>query len=303
MAKNIYMSNEDIDSVVEELRASLIGMRCCGSVNISKQFVSDNRTATINFTPVAWSKMSALVARYDTEVQWHGKVRRVSDNAFEVFDIIVPPHEVSGTTVVSSYAPYTEWVNSLDDDTFNAIRFHGHSHVNMSVSPSGVDNKYRSDLVTQLPKPTGDMDVFYIFMIVNKSHEWSAEIFDLTNNALYGTNDINIDVQFEDGSLDEFIDEAKKVAVRAYENRAGSYYSYGGSSSSYPTSVTPVYGGKAADHVGSTSKQSSKNTSRQKRNQSNTASNGNSKSYGSYYGSYYDYHDDDGYSGFYRGDY
>lgn len=253
MAKKIYMTDDDVESIVGELRSTLSGMKCYGSIDIKRSFKADDRFALIYFTPVAWAKMVTLVARYNTEVQWHGCVRRVSDFEFEIYDILVPPHEVTGTTVTSDYKPYGEWLNGLDDETFNSVKFHGHSHVDMSVSPSGTDDKYRLDLVTQLPRPVNGMDVFYIFLIINKRHEWSAEIYDFTHNALYSTADIAIDTIFdEDGDgLENFMAEAKKVAVSRtytgtyYGNHGSSYGgSYGGSykggSYEQPKTVTPV---------------------------------------------------------------
>lgn len=253
MAKKIYMTDDDVESIVGELRSTLSGMKCYGSIDIKRSFKADDRFALIYFTPVAWAKMVTLVARYNTEVQWHGCVRRVSDFEFEIYDILVPPHEVTGTTVTSDYKPYGEWLNGLDDETFNSVKFHGHSHVDMSVSPSGTDDKYRLDLVTQLPRPVNGMDVFYIFLIINKRHEWSAEIYDFTHNALYSTTDIAIDTIFdEDGDgLENFMAEAKKVAVSRtytgtyYGNHGSSYGgSYGGSykggSYEQPKTVTPV---------------------------------------------------------------
>lgn len=239
MAKQIYMTNDDVENIVEkvctELRSNFSGLKCYGSIDIKRSFTfkSDDRIAMLYFTPIAWIKMTALVSRFETEVQWHGEVRRISENEFEIYDVLVPPHEVSGATVTSEYKPYIEWMDGLDDDTFNAVRFHGHSHVNMTVSPSSVDNKYRLDLVTQLPKPTGDDDVFYIFLIINKKHEWSAEIYDLTNNALYGTDDIYMECYLEDTDVDSFIAEAKKVAVARSYAYGGTHHggsSYGGSS-------------------------------------------------------------------------
>lgn len=257
MAKKIYMTDADVESVVDELRNTLSGMKCYGSIDIKRSFKSDERCAFIYFTPIAWAKMVTLVARYDTEVQWHGLVRRVSEFEFEIFDIVVPPHEVTGTTVTSEYKPYGDWLNGLDDETFNAVKFHGHSHVNMAVSPSGTDEKYRLDLITQLPKPVNGMDVFYIFMIINKRHAWSAEVYDLTNNALYSTDDIAIDTLFNEygEGLEDFMAEAKKVAVSrtytsAYNGNRGGYYGsqYGNTGGGYyksepekqPTSVTPI---------------------------------------------------------------
>lgn len=236
MAKQIYMTNDDVENIVEkvcaELRSNFSGLKCYGSIDIKRSFAfkSDDRIAMLYFTPIAWIKMTALVSRFETEVQWHGLVRRISENEFEITDIIVPPHEVSGATVTSEYKPYIEWMDGLDDDTFNAVRFHGHSHVNMAVTPSAVDTKYRLDLVTQLPKPTGNDDVFYIFLIINKKHEWSAEIYDLTNNALYGTDEIYMECYLDDGDIDSFIAEAKKVAVaRTTYGRYGGTSQYGGS--------------------------------------------------------------------------
>ena len=255
MAKQIYMTNDDVESIVEkvctELRSNFSGLKCYGSIDIKRSFTfkSDDRIAMLYFTPIAWIKMTALVSRFETEVQWHGLVRRISENEFEITDIIVPPHEVSGATVTSEYKPYIEWMDGLDDDTFNAVRFHGHSHVNMAVSPSSVDTKYRLDLVTQLPKPTGNDDVFYIFLIINKKHEWSAEIYDLTNNALYDTDEIYMDCYLGDGDIDSFIAEAKKVAVArttysgygGASQYGGSYggNSYGGSSYSGSKAIAP----------------------------------------------------------------
>ena len=233
MAKPIYITSTDVESICTELRNTLSGLKCYGSIDIKRSFKSDDRIAMLYFTPMAWIKMTALVSRFETEVQWHGLVRRISENEFEITDIIVPPHEVSGATVTSEYKPYIEWMDGLDDDTFNAVRFHGHSHVDMAVSPSSVDNKYRLDLVTQLPKPTGDDDVFYIFLIINKKHEWSAEIYDLANNALYDTSDIRMECRLGDGNVDSFIAEAKKVAVVRSYTYGGFHYggtSYGGNS-------------------------------------------------------------------------
>ena len=211
MAKPIYMSNNDVENICSELRNTLNGLRCYGSIDIKRSFKSDDRRAILYFTPIAWIKMSSLISRFETEIQWHGMVHRISENEFEVYDIIVHPHKVSGTTVTSEYETSIEWRDSLDDDTFNVIRFHGHSHVNMSVSPSVVDNKYRRDLVTQLPTPIDNDDIFYILLIINKKHEWSAEIYDLTNNTLYDTDEICISVEGID--VDSFVAEAKKNAV------------------------------------------------------------------------------------------
>lgn len=232
MAKRIYMSENDIAKIIQQFRTKLESMKCNGTVSINHTIDSDDRKAVLYFTPVAYLKMTSLVARFTTEVEWHGLVQRISEHEYEVYDIIVPPHEVGSATVTSDYAEYTKWLNDLDDDTFNHLNFHGHSHVDMSVSPSAVDCKYRKDIITQLPAPSTDSDVFYLFLIINKRHEWSAEIYDLTNNALYETKDIEIVVYIDNNceTVESFITEAKKVAVAAAPTNIYSAPYYGGRS-------------------------------------------------------------------------
>ena len=208
------MTESEIDDMLAKVRAQLHSTRHYGcKFELKKSFSNDDRKASIFFSQTAWIKMTSLVVEFSTEVQWHGLVRRLTDSDFEVYDVIVPPHTVTSTTVTSDIAKYTEWINELDDATFSALRFHGHSHVNMGVTPSGTDSTYRKDVVTQLPKPKHNQDVFYMFMIINKKHEWSAEIYDLTNNALYSTADIDIYTLLDDNNtIDTFIDEAKNLA-------------------------------------------------------------------------------------------
>ena len=234
MAKPIYIPQDEAQRILDALRMQMLTSKCYGGIDIKQSFTSDGRRASLYFTPTAWIKMTALVSEFTTEVQWHGLVRRISADEFEVYDIIVPPHTVTSATVTSDQEKYSDWINSLDDETFNNLRFHGHSHVNMAVSPSVTDMDYRKDVVTQLPKPDVGTDTFYIFLIINKSHDWSAEIYDLTNNALYSTTAKEIDMRvLLDGgdTVETFVSDAKKVAVQAaptYAGRSYAGYSYGG---------------------------------------------------------------------------
>ena len=216
MAKPIYLRDSDIDQILQDVKSQLLGMKGAGSIDIKKNFTKDDRTAVIYFTPEAWNRVTALVTAFDTEVQWHGCVNRLSEDEYEIYDIFVPPHVVTGASVTSDPARYTEWITSLDDNTLANLHFHGHSHVNMGCSPSSVDMQYRHDIATQLPIPKNDEeDSFYIFLIFNKKGEWSGEIYDVTNNALYSSDEIEIEIYDEEDSLlSIFIDEAKKMAVK-----------------------------------------------------------------------------------------
>lgn len=229
MAKKIFSSQEDINNFLESARSQLLEMeqrltkkkfQGGNDREVTLKFkmsdAHDNRKASIEFTPKAWIKMRSLVDSFSSEVQWHGTVVRKNENTFVVKDILIFPHEVTGTTVVSNQEGYEEWLNDLDDETFNSCRFHGHSHVNMGVTPSGVDMNYRHNVLDNFGLPNDTTDLFYIFLITNKRGEISAEIYDLQNNALYSTNEIDVDVVVDDDEyLSEFISEAKSVVKDA----------------------------------------------------------------------------------------
>lgn len=192
MSKQIFASEAEINEILAKAKENLLSKKNFGALELKFDLKRDNRKANLIFSPIAWVKQKTLVEKFDTEVEWHGLVRRVDEATFEVYDILVPPHTVAAATVTADLKEYTEWINALDDETFFALRFHGHSHVNMGTTPSGTDMKYREDVVTQIPKPDADKgeDGFYIFMILNKSGNMTVQIFDLLNNAIYDTGGV-----------------------------------------------------------------------------------------------------------------
>ncbi len=238
MAKKIFASEREINDFLRSAQAQLIeesrklkkrkfqndqleGV----TLNFKLKEVTDDRKATIRLSEKAWIKMFALIHTYSTEVEWHGVVERIAPNAFYIKDVLIFPHEVTGSTVTSDQTAYEKWLDTLDNDTFNALRFHGHSHVNMGVTPSGVDMNYRKNILNNFGTPTANSDYFYIFLIFNKKGDISGEIYDLQNNALYSTNDITI-ITDESKWLTDFLGEAKEV-VKEHS------YSYNYSGSSY----------------------------------------------------------------------
>jgi hypothetical protein len=169
-------------------------------------------------TQEAYRKIVALVTGFSDEVGWHGTVSRVGDincageNEFIIEDIFVYPQEVTDSTVNTDQMAYTDWLYKLDDKTFNKIRMQGHSHCNMGVSPSGVDNKHRQKILDQLEK-----DMFYIFMIWNKSLSVHTLIYDMAQNILYEDEDVDVKL-IGDDDMDEFLADAKaKVQKPGYK--------------------------------------------------------------------------------------
>ena len=87
-----------------------------------------------------------------------------------------------------------------------------HSHVNMGVSPSGVDDTHRQKILDQL-----EPDMFYIFMIWNKSLAVHTLIYDMAHNILYEDADVDVKLLGDDG-MDEFLADAKEK-VQKYANK------------------------------------------------------------------------------------
>lgn len=276
MAKKIFATETEIAEFLRSAQAQLLvesrnlkkrkfqNDQADGvTLNFKLKEVKDDRKATITFSAQAYMKIFALVHTYFTEVEWHGVVERTAADAFYIKDILIFPHKVTGATVISDQTEYEKWLDTLDNDTFNALRFHGHSHVNMGVTPSGVDMTYRHNILNNFGTPSATSDLFYIFLIFNKKGDISGEIYDLQNNALYSkstnTDEINIVVEDCDW-LTDFLDEAKRVVTESYSYNntgfgSGGYNggNYGGSygATTTPKTNSPKRGAKAEARQGS----------------------------------------------------
>lgn len=126
--------------------------------------------------PTAWLKMSRIVAKSEVEVAWNAFVRvDVVDETIQlvVYDIFVPrqigrPATFDVSAAGKAETLYAElrsgdYTEDEIDRLIASLRFHGHSHVWMGTSPSGVDNSYIRGL---LEKST---PLFYIRAIANKA--------------------------------------------------------------------------------------------------------------------------------------
>lgn len=271
MAKKIFATETEIAEFLRSAQAQLLSEshnlkkrkfqndQADGvTLNFKLKEVKDDRKATITLSAQAYMKIFALVHTYSTEVEWHGVVERTAADAFHIKDVLIFPHKVTSATVISDQTEYEKWLDTLDDNTFNALRFHGHSHVNMGVTPSGVDMTYRYNILNNFGTPSETSDLFYIFLIFNKRGDISGEIYDLQNNALYSksTTADEIKIVIEDCDwLTDFLDEAKKVVTESYGYSSYGGGSYGGNSHSgtttTPKSTSPKRGAKAEARQGS----------------------------------------------------
>ena len=149
---------------------------------------------TIYITPNAYIKMRMLVDKSDKEIGWYGIVNEMPglQATYIIEDIVVYPQRVTGVTVEQDEDRIFEFEMSLTTEQVNHKRFHGHSHVNMGTSPSGVDESFYQDLLSQVTD-------YFIITITNKRNEYTTRFYDVANNILY--TDVPIHLIQDDGSL------------------------------------------------------------------------------------------------------
>lgn len=231
MSKIIKMTSQNLDEIRRDFEEALKGVKLSdGKINFTKTFSNIQRKANLYFTELAYLKMLTLVREFDKEVAWHGIARRCEDeeDAYIISDILVYPQEVTGATVNTDQEKYQMWLMNHDDEVFNNIRMQGHSHVNMSTSPSTVDTSLYDRILEQL-----DDDMFYIFLIWNKRNEKTIKIYDLAKNVLFETADVTVSVREDDIGMERFLKDAKEmVQDKKYTpttpNTYGNPYGYGG---------------------------------------------------------------------------
>ena len=168
---------------------------------------------TIYITPNAYIKMRMLVDKNDKEIGWYGIVNEMPglQATYIIEDIIVYPQKVTGVTVEQDEDRMFEFEMSLTTEQVNHKRFHGHSHVNIGTSPSGVDESFYQDLLSQVTD-------YFIITITNKHNEYTTRFYDVANNILY--TDVPIQLIQNDGSL--YLDwyETNKEQVKEHTYQA-----------------------------------------------------------------------------------
>ena len=220
MAKYIKITPEVLEMLRNEFAKELATAKMAnGEFRFTRAIKPIDRTATLHISEVAWAKMRMLVMECNKEVGWHGVAYRGDDESadeYYITDILLYPQEVTGATVNTDQEVYQDWLYDQPDEVFDNLRMQGHSHVNMSVTPSVTDEKLYESLLGQL-----DDSAFYIFMILNKRDDMTVLIYDMAKNVLFETNDV--DVEIDDGglgmkelfdSMDELVKEAKPAPVK-----------------------------------------------------------------------------------------
>lgn len=185
--KKIKMTETDLRTFIESVKAKFadkkgVPTKITLETNPSSKLADADKVSVI-FENDAYKKMNALIKETSKEVGWYGTVERVDIKTFVIKDILVCPQTVTTTTVTTDDTEFSEWQNALSDEVFNSMRFYGHSHVKMGVTPSGTDNVFQDDILQ-------NVNDFYIFGIFNQYNASWFNIYDVANNILYEKDDI-----------------------------------------------------------------------------------------------------------------
>lgn len=151
----------------------------------------------IKITTEAYVKMYELVKQSSVEIQWHGMVQKYPDDTYLIYDILVFPQSNTATSTNTDQNEFAEWqMKLIMDENFpiQQMRMHGHSHVNMNVYSSAIDDGYQTDLITKVED--GD---YYIFLVLNKKMEMYALLYDFDKQIIFENNDIEVEIMDQAG--------------------------------------------------------------------------------------------------------
>lgn len=180
--------------------------------DLNKELIQKTvKKPTVLITTEAYNKMNALVQECDKEIGFHGVVEK-EGNTYTITDILVYPQKVTGVTVETDDDEILKWQLSIPAETYNKLRMQGHSHVNMGATPSNVDHNLYKTFLSALPN-----NDFYIFLITNKRGTIWMNIFDLAQNMLFETKDIDIVIECE--YLDWVDEQLKLVKTKTYTQK------------------------------------------------------------------------------------
>lgn len=127
----------------------------------------------VYFTPEVMAEMNFIVENAKIEVGWLGIVQQIDNNVFLVDGIYIPKQKCHSASCILKDEGIDEYGMLLCDqgqeNRLNDMRFWGHTHCSMGISPSGQDDR-------QYKKLCGDVPDYFIRLIVNNKREWNLAV-------------------------------------------------------------------------------------------------------------------------------
>ena len=151
---------------------------------------------TIN--KIAMDKMKEYIDQSKLEIGWLGCAERTKEGYY-IDDVFLFEQEVHSTTTEITTEGLNNFAMELMAEEnglekWNNMRVWGHSHVNMTTSPSSQDEK-QMDLFIENPND------FFIRIIGNKKGSFKIDIWDFELGLIY--EDINYTISYEEEIAEE----------------------------------------------------------------------------------------------------
>lgn len=136
--------------------------------------------------PEARAKMEMYCELCAKEIGWLGFVKKYPGTGYLITDVVLLKQEVHATTTEIDPQALLEFWSATPPEQQADIKLWGHSHVNMSPSPSGQDDNQMNYFK--------DGNDWFIRLITNKKGDMNITIYDFANgveihdDALYTFN-------------------------------------------------------------------------------------------------------------------
>ncbi len=173
---------------------------------------------TIQIEATAKAKMFAMAKLCtDKECAAKGIVEKIDTDVYRITDFVLYPQLVTGVTVTDNDEEYVKWL--LAQDNADKFKCHMHSHVNMGVSPSGVDWTTWENLIKNTPSSPEEPG-YLITIIVNQKQDYTICLYDKEKQFIYETNELNI-VEVIDGvPVIDWYKEQEKLYIKKKEYKS-----------------------------------------------------------------------------------
>lgn len=169
--------------------------------------LNGNQLPSAFITIEALARVHEIVRQSDKEVGWMGQmIQEVDDKgmiSLTLFNPYVPRQEVSGATTDIDAEGVAEYALSVKKPEL--IKWWGHSHVNMGVSPSGTDITTFNEHIEH------DPDTPFVMTIHNKDNATYCNIY--LGRGLY-INDAGLHIDWNDSKMVKSVAKELKANVR-----------------------------------------------------------------------------------------
>lgn len=209
-----------------------------------------NNKYQLYIMPEARRKMELYCDLSEGEIGWLAFVDDLGENGFLITDCALLHQEVHSTTTEITPEGLLKFWDSLEPEDQCRVKCWGHSHVNMSPTPSGQDNSQMEYFK--------DGNPWFIRLITNKKREYHIDIFDYENGIKVHMDQADLITYTQDADLRQTIMEEikEKVSKKEYKSTAVStkvkkpvYSSYSHKKSTPSKETSPLLVGIEVKYV------------------------------------------------------